>query len=80
MIITNGIILTMNEKNQILRNHSVIIKKDKIVKIMKNSELGSFRDKNVIDAKGKIVMPGFISAHTHSIHSLLRGGEEEGKR
>lgn len=79
MIIKNGIILTMNNDNQILKDHSIIIKKEKIIKIVKTSELNDFENHEIIDAKRKIVMPGFISVHTHSIHSLLRGGNEEGK-
>jgi cytosine/adenosine deaminase-related metal-dependent hydrolase len=28
----------------------------------------------VIDAAGKIALPGFVNAHTHAIHILMRGG------
>jgi N-acyl-D-amino-acid deacylase len=41
----------------------VAIKNDKIEKI---GYLKNFRSKEEIDAKGKIVSPGFIDMHTHS--------------
>lgn len=29
--------------------------------------------RQIIDARGKVVMPGFVDAHAHSIHLLMRG-------
>lgn len=37
----------------------------------------SFRAQEVIDAKDRILMPGFVNCHTHSAMTLLRGFAED---
>ena len=49
---------------------SVLIKDDKIAEIASDIDEGV--DK-VIDAKGKILMPGFVNTHTHLSMTILRG-------
>ena len=45
----------------------VAIKNGKIVKVAKNIEGG----KNIIDASGLTVTPGFIDSHSHSDNAML---------
>lgn len=56
----------------IIKNGAVAIKNGKIVFVGKTSK-AKFKAKEVIDAKGKVVMPGFIDCHTHAIF----GGSRE---
>ncbi len=60
----------MNPKNQIIKGGSVLIDWDKIVAVGK--DLKESAD-IVIDAGGKVVMPGLINCHTHLAMTLLRG-------
>jgi len=48
----------------------VYIENNEISKVGKNLNIGA---DCVIDAKGKVVSPGFINSHTHSPMALLRG-------
>lgn len=59
--LTNGKILTMEEKDY--DNGTVLIDNGKIVALGENIEIP--KDAEIIDAKGKYILPGFIDAHTH---------------
>lgn len=72
ILIKNGIIITLGEPNKVLYGHSLLIENGLIKKIAPtNSFTGSY-DK-IIDASGKVVMPGFINAHMHFYSTLVRG-------
>jgi len=59
-IIKNAKIYTMS-KAGILENADIIIECKKIVKVGKTSE----EAEEIIDARGKLIFPGFIDAHSH---------------
>ncbi|KXB06634.1 hypothetical protein AKJ51_03320 [candidate division MSBL1 archaeon SCGC-AAA382A20] len=69
IIIENGLIVTMDRDNRIIKG-SVSIKDSEIVEIGE-VEKGDF-DK-VIEAEGKIVMPGLVCAYTRPYKVLLKG-------
>lgn len=72
LLIRNGIIVTLGGHNKVLRDHAVLCEAGKIKKI---APAKSFREKygKVIDARGKVVMPGFINAHMHFYSTMARG-------
>ncbi|MEQ1806784.1 MAG: amidohydrolase family protein, partial [Burkholderiaceae bacterium] len=60
-------------KGSLLEASSVVIEGDTIVEV--TSEPRTFADANVIDAAGRIVLPGLIDAHVHVMavtHDILR--------
>ncbi len=63
----NGKIYTVNEKQPIAQ--SVIVQGNKIVFVGANDEAKKLIDAstNVIDLKGKLMLPGFIDNHVHFI-------------
>lgn len=63
----NGKIYTVDDKNPIAE--SVITERNKIIFVGSNQEAKKIIDSNtkVIDLKGKLMLPGFIDAHTHFI-------------
>ncbi len=70
MIIKNVNVITCNEKNEVLENAAIVVNGTKIEKIIIDGDLPE--DKNVIDGKGKVALPGFINTHTHSAMTFLR--------
>ncbi len=74
IIIENGTLLTMNDSDDVLQNHSVVISRDKITDIGKANEIKEkYQAQTTIDATDKIIMPGLINTHTHTGMTLLRG-------
>jgi imidazolonepropionase-like amidohydrolase len=61
LLIKNGIIHTIT--GEVIENGSILIDGKIIKKVGKNIEQND--DMEVIDAKGKIVTPGFIDSHSH---------------
>ncbi len=72
ILIKNGIIATLGAKNKVLYGNALLIEDGLIKKIAPQK---TFRGKysKVIDAAGKIVMPGFINAHMHFYSTFARG-------
>lgn len=72
LLVKNGIIVTLGDENKVLYDHALLIQDGLIKKI---APQGSFRGKyaKVIDAKGKVVLPGFINSHMHFYSTMVRG-------
>jgi len=70
--IKNGTILTMGRENSILENCVVYIKGDTI-KYVGTDDEKRFDALKTIDAKGGLILPGLVNAHTHAAMSLFRG-------
>lgn len=57
--------------DQVLRNTDVLIDGSRIFQVGQNlSEAGC---ETVIDARGKLLSPGFVNAHTHLYQNMLKG-------
>lgn len=81
ILIENGLILTMTaakDSANIIFKGSIVIEGNNIKMVTDDhSKIEDFKhahktDITVIDASGKIVMPGLINAHTHVAMALLR--------
>jgi len=74
MIIHHATIITMDPANRILENGAIRIQGDTIGDIGTSREiLKKYSDPERLDAKGKILMPGLINAHTHLYSAFARG-------
>ena len=72
ILIKDGIIITMNERYQIYENGAVAITDNLISAVGKTEEIEKkYKGDTVIDAKGKVVIPGLVNTHMHS--NSLRG-------
>jgi len=74
LIISGGIIVTMDPSRTIYPDGSVAIRGDSILVVGPRAQIDSeFTAKQVIDAHGALVLPGFINGHTHVPMTLFRG-------
>ncbi|HBT98777.1 MAG TPA: S-adenosylhomocysteine deaminase, partial [Sulfurihydrogenibium sp.] len=71
LLIKNAWVLTMDESFTEYKNGYIAIKDGKIAEVGENKE--NLESREVIDANGNIVLPGFINTHTHAAMALLRG-------
>jgi putative selenium metabolism protein SsnA len=72
LLIKNGTVVTLGKDNQVIDDGAVLIENAKIKQIGKSSEfIGSYD--RVIDARNKVILPGFINAHMHFYSTMVRG-------
>ncbi len=74
LLVTGGTVVTMDGTRKILEDGAVAVKGDEIVAVAPRAALeGRYAAAGIIDAKGKLVLPGFINGHTHVPMTLFRG-------
>jgi 5-methylthioadenosine/S-adenosylhomocysteine deaminase len=74
LIVTGGTVVAMDAARAIYNDGAVAVKGDTIVAVGPRRELeGKFQASQTIDAKGALVLPGFINGHTHVPMTLFRG-------
>jgi 5-methylthioadenosine/S-adenosylhomocysteine deaminase len=74
LIVSGGIVITMDGKRAIYDDGAVVVKGDSIVGAGPRTELeAKYAAPQIIDAKDKLVLPGFINGHTHVPMTLFRG-------
>ena len=74
-LVTNGRLITRNASAQGYYEHgAVAFEGTKIVEVGEEAALrAKYPDAEIIDAKGGVIMPAFINAHTHIYSALARG-------
>ena len=74
LIVSGGIIVTMDGARRILQDGSVAVKGDAIVAVGPRTEVEKrYNAVQMIDARGRLVLPGFVNGHTHVPMTLFRG-------
>ena len=74
-LVTNGRLITRDSDAKGYYEHgAVAFEGTKIVEVGEEKELrAKYADAEIIDAKGGVIMPAFINAHTHIYSALARG-------
>ena len=74
MLFTNATIITMNPTRAIITGGAIAIKDNRIAAVGKtDSLLRQYSGDQVIDVKGKLIIPGLIDTHVHLAQALIRG-------
>lgn len=74
LVVTGGLLVTMDQPRTIYENGAVAVNGDTIVAVGPTSDIeAQYAGSDTIDATGKLVMPGFINGHTHVPMTLFRG-------
>ncbi len=72
LILTDALILTSDAAGRVIRDGAVAVTDGRIARIGPAAEIG--RDaREVVDAGGRLLMPGLINTHCHAGCSLFRG-------
>ncbi len=73
-LLSNAIVLTMDEEFNIYEPGAVAVKGDSIVAVGPSDEItAAYQATEIIDCCRQVLMPGLINAHTHVPMTLLRG-------
>jgi len=74
ILIRNGWVLTVDSQDTLIEKGAVAISGDRIVAVGKDPVLtASYRAAKTVDARGGIIMPGLVNAHTHAAMTCFRG-------
>ncbi|MDQ3179297.1 MAG: amidohydrolase [Acidobacteriota bacterium] len=74
LIIRGGTVVTMDAEKRLIENGAVAVEKDKIVAVGTSDEIARrFSAKQIINAAGKVIIPGLVNTHTHIPMTLFRG-------
>lgn len=74
LLLTNAIVLTMDEHLNKYEPGGVAVQGDKILAVGPESEMkATIHAREIVDCGGKVLMPGLVNAHTHVPMTLLRG-------
>jgi cytosine/adenosine deaminase-related metal-dependent hydrolase len=74
LLVRDATVVTMDPGRRVLAPGYVAVDDDRIVGVGPQAECPFDGAARVVDGTGKAVLPGFVNAHTHAIHILLRGG------
>ena len=72
-LIRNGYLVTMNSDLLVYEKGNILVEGDKIKSVGNIPYEIVEADAEIIDARGKIVVPGFINSHVHTSQHLGRG-------
>jgi len=74
LIVSGGIVVTMDAGRTILQDGSLAVRGDSIVAVGPRAEIESkYASAQTMDARGHLVLPGFINGHVHVPMTLFRG-------
>jgi len=72
-LVTNGHVLTMDDSFSAYPEGAVAITGGKITAVGPMTDAAGVRAEEVVDAKGGIILPGFVNTHCHAAMVLFRG-------
>jgi putative selenium metabolism protein SsnA len=74
LLVGNGKVITRDKTMPIVENGCVAIDGNKIIEVGQTQSLKEkYSQARFIDAKGKLIMPGFINTHMHYYSTFARG-------
>jgi len=74
LIIRGGTVVTMDPSHRVINDGAVAITKGRIEAVGTTVEIdGAYTSPEIINASGKVVIPGLINGHTHVPMTLFRG-------
>ena len=69
----------MDPERRVIKNGAVVFEEDRITQVGKTNDIEKSYSGEVIDAKGKMVLPGFVDTHNHLYQTIMRGLSDDGE-
>lgn len=80
MILKNGRVITQDKDRPYIEDGAVVIEENKIIAVDTTENiLAKYKEEDIIDVDGKVIMPGFINTHHHIYSAFARGMASSGK-
>ncbi|HMP88732.1 MAG TPA: putative aminohydrolase SsnA [Kiritimatiellia bacterium] len=76
VLIKNGILVTLDEQGDFFDHGAVLVEDETIAAV---GDVGDASADRIIDANGRVIMPGFINTHHHLYSTLARGFSPPGE-
>jgi 5-methylthioadenosine/S-adenosylhomocysteine deaminase len=74
LLVDGGVVVTLDGTRRVFENGAVAVRGERILAVGASSEIADrYQGERIIDAKGKLVLPGLINTHNHAPMTLLRG-------
>jgi len=73
LLIVRGHVLTMNERREVISDGVVAIRGERIIAVGEAGLAARFKARRTLDARGALVLPGMVNAHTHASMTVFRG-------
>jgi 5-methylthioadenosine/S-adenosylhomocysteine deaminase len=74
LAVIHGTVVTMDGQRRVLQDGGIAIEGDRITAVDSSAQIDArYEPAKVIDARGALIMPGLINAHTHMSMSFFRG-------
>ncbi|MHA1399623.1 MAG: amidohydrolase family protein [Candidatus Heimdallarchaeaceae archaeon] len=78
IIIEADYVITCDEHDTIIRDGAVYVEGDRIKAIGKSKDIRSYyAASRIIEGENKILLPGLVNTHSHSVQTLLRGKADD---
>lgn len=77
LAVHNATVVTVDSKNRVLEQATVLVSGGRIVGIGADADLTDVHARHRHDAAGKVLVPGLVNAHCHAADSLFRGLVED---
>jgi 5-methylthioadenosine/S-adenosylhomocysteine deaminase len=74
LIVSGGTVVTMDASRRVIEDGAVAVEGGRIVAVGGRAEIARrYAPRDVIDARGRAVIPGLVNGHTHVPMTLFRG-------
>ena len=78
LLVAGGTVLTMDARGSVIADGAVAVADGAIAAVGRRHAIESrFRARRSIDARGGLILPGLVNAHTHAPMTLLRGVKDD---
>ncbi len=74
LLITDAHVITMDDRGREFERGAVAVKGPRIAAVGSSDDLAkAYTADRLLDAAGKVLLPGFVNTHTHLFQTLLKG-------